>query len=774
MGRVSLSRNLGLFSATMVGIGGMIGAGIFALTGIAAGLAGSAVVLVFILNGLLTMPTAMAYAELAAALPRAGGGYTIVQKGLGGANGFLAGWMSLFAYIAAGALYALAFARFASESWLLLGLPAMGLSAATLSGVFIIFIIVIFTGINMLGATEAARVGNIVTLSKVLVLGLFVLVGLIILGHEPAATHRIAVDFLPNGMGGILAAMGLTYVAFEGFEIIAQSGEEVKNPKRTLPRAIFLSIGMVLILYVGVALVTFGLVTPPSGLSSHAYLGALKEMAVVEAARHVFNPKLGSLLLLVSGLAATASALNVTMYSASRVAFAMGREGHMPDWIARVHPKRRTPWVAVLACGFLMLTMTALFPIDQAAATGSLMFLFLFMQVNMTLLALRRQRPEMNRPYTMPWVPLLPLTAMAGNALLAMHLFAYSPSVWYVAGAWIMAGALLYYAHFAREEAREKRAEVVFEEVHASRNFSVLVAIELQSDAQALGQLAVMIAKAEEGEVLALHVICIPGPLGLSEGKRFIELARKRIEPVRKSADGQDVSMHSVVRLSRNVVDAIRDTARENEANLILLRYAAPSAGRGRLFGSIIDPLLTTPPCAVAVVRPVGKGAIRHILVPVSLDPSNRQVILFARRIAAIHKPACSVTLLHVAPTKTKAEQGAETLFASLLEGSEGAKVECRVIAGRSVAASILAEANDFDLLILGAATQPRFKRLLLGDIPKRVLRQACTTTIVLKSPRAGIVDVAHHGLPPLLKRWMEAVKRIAVARLENLLRTPR
>ncbi len=774
MGRISLSRNLGLFSATMVGIGGMIGAGIFALTGIAAGLAGSAVVLVFILNGLLTLPTAMAYAELAAALPRAGGGYAIVQKGMGGANGFLAGWMSLFAYIAAGALYALAFARFASESWLLLGLPAMGLSAAALGGVFIIFIIMIFTGINMLGATEAARVGNIVTLSKVLVLGLFVLSGLIILGHEPAATHRIAVDFLPNGMGGILAAMGLTYVAFEGFEIIAQSGEEVKNPKLTLPRAIFLSIGMVLILYVGVALVTFGLVTPPSGLSPHAYLGTLKEMAVVEAAQHVFTPKLGSLLLLVSGLAATASALNVTMYSASRVAFAMGREGHMPDWIARLHPKRRTPWVAVLACGFLMLAMAEFFPIDQAAAAGSLMFLFLFMQVNMTLLALRRQRPEMNRPYTMPWVPLLPLTAMAGNALLAMHLFAYSPSVWYVAGAWIMAGALLYFAHFAREEAREKRAEVVFEEVHTSRNFSVLVAVELQSDAQALGKLAAMIAKAEEGEVLALHVICIPGPLSLSEGKRFIERARKRIDPVRKIADGQDVSMHSVVRLSRNVVDAIRDTARENETNLILLRYTSPSAGRGRLFGSIIDPLLTTPPCAVAVVRTVGKGAIRHILVPVSLGPSNRQVILFARRIAAICKPVCSVTLLHVTPTRAEAERGAETLFASLLEGSEGAKVECRTIAGRSVAATILAEANGFDLLILGAASQPRFKRLLLGDIPKRVLRHACATTIVLKSPRTGIVDVAHHGLPPLLKRWMAALKRIAVVRMWNSWRASR
>ncbi len=749
---------MGLFSATMVGIGGMIGAGIFALTGIASGIAGSAVVLVFILNGLLTLPTAMAYAELSAALPRAGGGYAIIQEGLGGANGFLAGWMSLFAYIAAGALYALAFSRFASEGWLLLGLPGMGMSATALSGIFMLLIIVVLTGINMLGVSEASRVGNIVTLAKVFVLVLFVLVGFIVLGREPAAVQRITGDFLPNGMGSILIAMGLTFVAFEGFEIIAQSGEEVKNPKRTLPRAIFLSIAIVLILYVGVALVTFGLVTPPPGISPHTYLGTLKEMAVVEAARHVFTPGIGGLLLLASGLAATISALNVTMYSASRVAFAMGREGHLPDWIARLHPKRHTPWAAVLAGGLLMLAMAAFFPIDHAAAAGSLMFLLLFMQVNMTLLALRRQRPEMNRPFTMPWVPFLPLLAMAGNAMLAIHLFTYSPSVWYAAIAWIMLGALLYYAYFAGKEAREKRAEVVFEELVASRNYSVLAAVELQRDAKALGNLAALIAKAENGEVLGLNVICVPGPLGLGEGRRFLETARKRLEPIRQSANEQTIPMHSVVRLSRDVVDAIRDTARENDANLLLLRYAAPPEGRGHLFGSIIDPLLMDAPCDVAVASLAGNRKIKRILVPVSFGLTCRKIVSFARGIAAVCPPTCRVTLLHVVPTKAEAELGFEAGFDSLIEETDGPPVDYRVVTGRSVSASILAESKDCQLLILGATAQPLFKRLLLGDIPKRILRKSDITTIVLK-PAMGIAGVARRGLPALFRRIAESIQ---------------
>lgn len=765
MERISLSRNLGLFSATMIGIGGMIGAGIFALTGIAAGISGSSVALVFILNGLLTLPTAMAYAELSSSLPRAGGGYAIIQEGMGGANGFLAGWMSLFAYIAAGALYALAFARFATKSWLLLGLPGLGLGPDALAGVFTAAIVLAFTGINVLGATEAARVGNIVTLAKVLVLCLFVLAGLSALGHEPAAVHRITSDFLPQGAGGVLVAMGLTYVAFEGFEIIAQSGEEVIDPKRTLPRAIFLSIAIVLLLYVGVALVTFGMVVPPAGISPHAYLGSLKEMAVVEAARRVFTPGIGNLLLLASGLAATASALNVTMYSASRVALAMGREGHLPPWFARVGTRRHTPWLAVLASGLLMLCMAAFFPIEQAAASGSLMFLFLFLQVNLTLLVLRRNKPEMHRPYAMPWSPLLPLLAIAGNALLALQLFTYSPLVWYVASFWIMAGALIYYAYVARQQVREKRTEVAFEEVFVSRDYSVLAAVERQADARALGTVAATIAKAQKGEVLALHVIGVPGPLGIDEGRRFIESARRCIEPVRESADELHVPVHSVVRLSRDVVEAIRDTARENETNLILLRYGAPPTVRGRLFGSIIDPILAAPPCDVAVVRPVGRKAVRRILVPITLGSGSARIIRFARAYAAHGHADATVILLHVTAGKGEAEQNADTLFAPLVEGTQGGRLEYRLVAGRSVSATILEQAEDCQLVIMGATTQPLFRRLLLGDIPKRVLRQARITTIVLKPARAGIAEATQHGLMPRLRRWLKILRDALLSR---------
>jgi amino acid transporter len=159
---VTLSRNLNLFTITMIGIGGMIGAGIFVLTGIAAGVAGPALILAFVLNGIITSFTAMSYAELGSAYPEAGGSYRWVKEGLGGAQGYLSGWMSWSAATSAGALYALGFGRFASELWLIADLSTFGLTLEQMTLVFMTLVIVVFTFINTLGASETGS-GRVVS-----------------------------------------------------------------------------------------------------------------------------------------------------------------------------------------------------------------------------------------------------------------------------------------------------------------------------------------------------------------------------------------------------------------------------------------------------------------------------------------------------------------------------------------------------------------------------------------------------------------------------------
>jgi hypothetical protein len=246
---VTLSRDLNLFTITMIGVGGMIGAGIFVLTGTAAGVAGPALILAFLLNGIVTTITGMAYAELGSAFPRAGGGYVWVKEGLGGAQGFLAGWMDWFAHALAGSLYALGFGRFAAEMWIMAGLPTFGLTVQQMTLGLMTLIVLVFTTVNYRGASETGRVGNIVTLAKIAILGLFVLFGVVAMARTEAWHARFTTGFLPNGLGGVFVAMGLTFIAFEGYEIIAQSGEEVVNPRRNIPRAVFAAIAIAVAIY---------------------------------------------------------------------------------------------------------------------------------------------------------------------------------------------------------------------------------------------------------------------------------------------------------------------------------------------------------------------------------------------------------------------------------------------------------------------------------------------------------------------------------------------
>lgn len=282
-----LSRDLGLFDITMVGVAAMIGAGIFVLTGIAAGTAGPALIVAFALNGVVTLLTAMIYAELGSAIPEAGGGYLWVRQGLPGSNAFFAGWMSWFAHAVAGSLYALGFAAYMVETLrltgvvrvveiapdverLLIGTISMPPSIAEKAVAVVIALVFIY--INYRGASETGLAGNIITMGKIFIIGIFVVSGLAAIFGDP---QRMAsfVPFAPEGLGGVFGAMGLTYIAYEGYEVIVQTGEEVKDPRRNIPRAVFLALLIVVPLYVLVGVVCIGAVQPPvdpaTGVGGH-------------------------------------------------------------------------------------------------------------------------------------------------------------------------------------------------------------------------------------------------------------------------------------------------------------------------------------------------------------------------------------------------------------------------------------------------------------------------------------------------------------------------
>jgi amino acid transporter/nucleotide-binding universal stress UspA family protein len=735
----SLSRDLGLFDVTMIGVGAMIGAGIFVLTGLAAGAAGPALVLAFFLNGIIATLTAMAYAELGSAFPEAGGGYLWVKEALGGTQGFLGGWMSWFAHAVAGSLYALAFGSFVTEFYHVLGLPTFGVSTEVFSEAlklgFMTLIIIAFTYLNYRGASETGTVGNIVTITKVIILGFFVGFGLVAMFQHPEGwTTRFTEGFMPEGFGGVLVAMGLTFIAFEGYEIIAQSGEEIKDPKRNLPRATFISIGVVVIIYIAVAFVAIGAISAPEGMRTYQFLGEQGEVAIIEAARQIMP--YGGVILVVSALASTMSALIATTYSSSRVSFAMGRDFNLPKIFGKIHPKRHTPYWAVILSGLLILVMAWSLPIEDVAAAADLMFLFLFIQVNISVMRLRLRRPDLDRGFITPFFPVIPIIAILAMSALAIFLYTFSPIGWYVAAGWIVLGMMAYWGYFSRVEAMEKPRDILLEEVLVSKDYSVLVPVATQGQSRILGRIGAILAKARDGEVLALNIAKVPVQLELSEGRAFLREARPALEAVIDEASQLDVPVHTMIRLGRDVSKVVRKTAEENASDLIVLGWPGSTRTQGRAFGSVIDNVLDNPPTDVIVVRYREYRPVTSVLVPVAGGPNSRLAVHTAVTMATEARDGpVKVTALRIIPEEaTEATRiRAQKDLGRAIEGAPSYEINLKVMPGKDVVETILAVAEDYDLIVIGATNEPLFSTLLVGPIPQQVALRSEVTTIMVK-----------------------------------------
>jgi amino acid transporter len=433
---IPLARTLGLASATALGLGAMIGAGIFVLTGMGAGEAGPALILAFALNGLIAVIVGGCYAELAAMLPRDGGVYVWAKPAFGPLLGFSAGWMSWFAQAIACALYATAFGSF--------GVELINTIAGYATATNIHWRVFMSTGllggllwVNYSGAGDTGRLEIIITALKVAILLVVISGGFMAITANPDPVSAYQ-PFMPKGWAGLIGAMGLTFVAFEGYEVIVQTAEETAEPSRTIPRAIMLSIAVAVTIYLLMAIVLFGGINVPDGSPVYVFLGTLGELGIMEAAGQ-FIPN-GKQILLVAGLASTASALNATIYGSTRIAYALGRDGDLPAAFAHVHPVHRTPYRAIQITGAIMLIATLTMPIKDIAAAADIMFLLVFVVVCATVIRLRKLWPDKPRPFRVALVPLLPMIGILAGLVLSVGLLRISLLAWLTTITWLLIG----------------------------------------------------------------------------------------------------------------------------------------------------------------------------------------------------------------------------------------------------------------------------------------------------------------------------------------------
>jgi amino acid transporter/nucleotide-binding universal stress UspA family protein len=737
--KIALSRDLSLFTITMIGVGGMIGAGIFVLTGIAAGVAGPALILAFLLNGAITLLTASAYAELGSAYPEAGGGYLWVKEALGGTHGFLAGWMSWFAHAVAGSLYALAFGRFFAELWNAFGRLPLGLTVGQMSLGMTGVVILAFTYVNYRGASETGTIGNVITLTKVSILGLFVFFGVIAMTNTVAWHTRFTTGFMPNGVAGVLQAMGLTFIAFEGYEIIAQCGEEVKNPKRNIPRSIFLSLLIVVPIYLLVAFVALGAVAPEGNVPTWQYLGQKGELAMIEAAEHFMMGKLGRIIFLIGGLFSTMSALNATVYSSSRVSFAMGRDHNLPGLFARIHQKKRTPHLAVFISGGLIILMAVALPIEDIASATDAMFLLLFIFVNLAVINLRKNRPDLDRGFKVPLFPYVPIVATFLNLVLAVFLFFYRPLGIFVCVGYLAFGILLYYFYSRKKEFVAKAVPLVHAEhpiiVADPRHFHILVPVANEKTVGQLHGVAVPLAKAYQADITALNVIQVPAQLPPSEGRKYISRSRDLLSKAVEYAEKEGIPVYSLVKLTHNVPKAIIETCAERKIDLTILGWEGEKRAYDRVFGTKLDEIILNTVCDLALIcrAPSPEEEIARILIPVS---NIRYAILSLKTAEALRADQDTPIVLFHATYQDDIEAVQRRLGNDLLKMKDEVTPERYQILVRkttSVLGAILTEIQHRDLVIMGAPEEGLIRRALFGDVPVRIAQETEVPLILTK-----------------------------------------
>jgi APA family basic amino acid/polyamine antiporter len=435
-----LKKALGAWDLTAIGIGCIIGVGIFVLPGVeAAKHAGPGIILSFAVAALACACTALCYAELAAMIPVAGSAYTYGYATLGEIFAWVIGWDLVLEYMVGASLVSIGWSAYLMNLLNGIGfhLPQAFVSApfGENPGLFNLpaaGIVLLITYLLVRGIKESARVNLVVVAIK-----LFVILTFIVLTFRHVKTANWN-PFMPFGFGGVMTAAAIVFLAYVGFDAVSTTAEEARNPQRDLPIGIVASLVIATTLYMAVAAIMTGIVP-------YTQLGVADPIALV---LNVLNMHWASALISVGAIAGITSVLLVLLMGQPRILFAMSRDGLLPPALSKVHPKYRTPHVTTWITGSIVAVAAALTPINVVAELCSIGTLFAFIIVCAGVIVLRYTRKDLHRPFTAPLTPVLPGIGI----LLCGYLMASLPwQTWARFVIWLLLG-LLIYAFYSRHK----------------------------------------------------------------------------------------------------------------------------------------------------------------------------------------------------------------------------------------------------------------------------------------------------------------------------------
>jgi len=716
----------------------MIGAGVFFGIGTSIATAGpGGLLLTFALNGLLALLTAMSYAELSSAAPHAGGAYDFARLAFGRRLGFMAGWMEWLAASMAAAMYATTLSLYAMHylhglgllRWLPPGasVPVERLLAALVAVFFLV--------VHWIGADPTGRASTRITVSVLLFFGLIGVAGVAAALKDPSRLSAFG-SFLPFGWSPLPVAMGLTFVAFEGFEVIAQAGDEVTRPRKSLPKAMLYAVLAGTVAYVVVAFASVVGAGPAGGrAAAWQWVASYGATGFGEVASRLLP---GDWLLpTLAVVLACALALHATVASAARSAYALGRDRMLPSLLSRLSRSGGTPFGALFATAVLVVPATIFLPLTDLAAGASLMFLLVFSVVNLAAIRARFERGhELHYGFVTPAFPAPQIIALVAHIVLGLALARVSRIAWLLPQAWIL-GGLLVYRLYSRLHALPAPDEgLVLEETGVAsqpgKGNDLMIAISSPENAVSLVGGTVRLCRDADCRMQLLHMVPAPALVSLSDAKAYMKEGKDGLVEAMLILYSR-YPVTTTVRYCRNIARGIVSAVREKKVRTLILGWHGQSRDQKFHIGSTLDPVLTRAPCDVVVLKDCGDRVFHNILVPIFGGPSD----VLAVRTAVLMAEADGGRIKALLPRSWGGRKKMRQKFDQLLARTDLHTVELRTQTATvsDMVRAVIRRAPRYDLVVLGVREPlvPTFGSL---SVPEAIARRCRRPLVIVKAHR--------------------------------------
>jgi len=730
-----LAKDLGPLAALTIGVGTMIGAGIFVLPGVAISEAGSFAVVSFLVGGGIALLTALSASELGTAMPRSGGAYYYVNQALGPLFGSVAGWSNWMGLAFASAFYMVGFGEYIRSIFGLQGALVLGPVSLSFLKIIALAGAAFFVLVNYIGAKETGRLQNVIVVILVVILAVFTVVG---------ALRADTANLPPSsGFSPMLTTTGIIFVSYLGFVQITSVAEEIKDPGKNLPRAVIGSVLLVTVIY---ALVLFVM----SAAVEQGFIAGLPDdqIAVVEVARRLLGPA-GAIAMLVGGLLATASSANASILASSRINFAMGRDRIVSPSLNEIHPRFGTPYKSIAITGALILVFIVLADVSTLSTLGSILHLVIYALLNVALIVFRETDVvDYDPSYTVPLYPFTPIFGALASAALIVFI---EPRIILIGGGFV-AFATVWYLGYARSRATQQGAlsQYIFSRSEDLPGAAVSAAASVQPDGgeyrvmvplanpeteENLVTIASAVAKHHGGTVEAVHIVTVPDQTSLEYAADHLDEHEEDyhavLDEARRDAEtfGVPVETHTIV--SHRGFEEIFDAARTHDADLVVMGWGPDSPGSPGRVESAVDEVVGDIPCDFLVFRDRGFDPSK-ILLPTAGGPDSDLSAAVARHLQ--DQFDSDVTLLHVAD---EGEEAAGEEFLERWAADHGFEdVTYRVESG-DVEDAIDRAAEDATLLIIGATEQGLLARLVSRSLVLGVLNDVECSVLLAEKHRS-------------------------------------